>query len=70
MLFFYATFGQWDDFCMWYMVYAILYVVYGIKMAFMVYSLIFDVCHMWAVYNVVHIFLVLNPTMSVLLLCT
>ena len=34
--------------------------VYGMKMAFTVYSLIFHVCHAQAVYNVVHIFLILD----------
>ena len=43
----------------WYMVYGIWYVVYGMKMAFTVYSHMFRVRHARAVYNVVHLFLVL-----------
>ena len=42
----------------WYMVYGIWYVVYGMKMAFTVYPHMFCVCCAWAVYNVVHLFLV------------
>ena len=44
----------------WYMVYGIWYVVYGMKMAFTVYSHMFCVCHAQAVYNIVHLFLVIN----------
>ena len=42
----------------WYMVYGIWYVVYNMKMAFTVYLYMFHVHHTWAVYNIVHLFLV------------
>ena len=58
--FFHATFCHWDHFGIWYMVYGIWYVVYGIKMTLRVYSLIFHMCHAWAVYNVVHLFFVIG----------
>ena len=44
----------------WYMVYGIWYVVYSMKMAFTVYLHMFNMCHAWAVYNVVHLFLALR----------
>ena len=42
------------------MVYGIWYVVYGMKMAFTVYSHMFRVRRARAAYNVVHLFLVLD----------
>ena len=48
----------------WYMVYGIWYVVYGMKMAFTVYLHMFCVRHAQAVYNVVHLFLVLYDMMG------
>ena len=42
-----------------YMVYGIWYVVYGMKTAFTVYSHMFCMCRPQAVYNVVHLFLVI-----------
>ena len=41
-----------------YMVYGIWYVVYGMKMAFTVYSHMIHMHHTQAVYNVVHLFFV------------
>ena len=52
----FMTFWSVGPFC--YMVYGIWYVVYGMKMAFTVYSHMFRVCHAWVVYNIVHLFLV------------
>ena len=46
----------------WYMVYEIWYVVYGMKMAFTMYSHMFFMHHAQAVYNVVHLFLVVCTT--------
>ena len=43
----------------WYMVYGIWYVVYGMKMAFTVHSHMFRMLHARAVYNLVHLFLVI-----------
>ena len=46
----------------WYMVYGIWYVVYRMKIAFTVYSHMFCVLCAQAVYNIVHLFLVLFIT--------
>ena len=43
----------------WYMVYGLWYVVYGMKMAFTVYLHTFCVHRIRAVYNKVHLFLVI-----------
>ena len=51
------------------MVYGIWYVVYGMKMAFTVYSHMFCVHRAWAVYNVVHLFLVLYDMMGTSIIC-
>ena len=44
----------------WHMVYGIWYVVYGMKMAFTVYSYMFRMWRTQASYNIVHLFLVYN----------